>query len=367
MMSRSTFTTVSSSAVPFGTQFQTPPKRPIKSALLSDKEIATALFNPNFNPSTEERQLMARAYLQKANQVKTRQRWGNLILMLLALALGGTNVYHSVKQAELEGKQAEFEEKYQVKKPSPVPLKRNQIENQFEVIDFSPEELEKHSRLRGQLKTDMENPLINAVLAHTERLAQYAKKAVVKINTSDDSMGSGYFYRSDGIIVTNEHVVTDKQGNPLELTVYLLNGVHGKAKILTMDKDKDLALIQIFPEDFNVDEFPTLELSNVETLSGGTRVMAIGHPKGSWWSKTSGMISSNKRVTKAGVEHVQTDAAINSGNSGGPLVALNGDVVALNTLSKLDSDGLSYSITAKEVQAFIEKAIQTGELPEKLP
>jgi len=146
--------------------------------------------------------------------------------------------------------------------------------------------------------------------------------------------GSGVIIRSDGYIVTNNHVVEGAD----ELTVTLSDNKEYSARVIGTDKTTDLALIKIDGRNL-----PAIEIANSDQVKVGEWVLAIGNPLGLNNTVTAGIISAKARTLDAnGVESfIQTDAAINAGNSGGALVNTNGQLVGINAM--LYSQTGSYS------------------------
>ena len=141
---------------------------------------------------------------------------------------------------------------------------------------------------------------------------------------SQIALGSGFVISSDGYILTNNHMVEDAE----KVTVELVDGRKITAEIIGTDPDSDIAVIKI-----DADNLPFLELADSDTLEVGEWVLAIGNPLGFSHTVTAGIVSAKGRsVGLANIENfIQTDAAINRGNSGGPLLNLEGKVVGMNT------------------------------------
>ena len=137
-------------------------------------------------------------------------------------------------------------------------------------------------------------------------------------------LGSGFIISSDGYILTNNHMVEGSE----KVTVELAGGKKFTAEITGTDPDSDIAVIKI-----DADNLPYLELADSDTLEVGEWVLAIGNPLGFSHTVTAGIVSAKGRsVGLANIENfIQTDAAINRGNSGGPLLNLEGKVVGMNT------------------------------------
>ena len=139
------------------------------------------------------------------------------------------------------------------------------------------------------------------------------------------AQGSGFLVTADGFILTNNHLVGEAQ----EIAVQLGDGRKFTAKIVGTDPETDVAVIRIAAEDL-----PYVELANSDTLEVGEWVIAIGNPFGLSHTVTAGIVSAKSR-SEMGVaryeDFIQTDAAINLGNSGGPLLNLDGKAVGINT------------------------------------
>jgi S1-C subfamily serine protease len=182
------------------------------------------------------------------------------------------------------------------------------------------------------------------------------KNAVVKIDVYKTiqgrlrpaGSGSGFIFSSDGLIFTNSHVVTGAE----KVMVSLLNENEIEATLIGKDPDTDLAILKIYSEGYSVSK-----LGNAETLQIGQLVIAIGNPLGYQHTVTTGVVSALGRTLRSQngmlVDNViQTDAALNPGNSGGPMITTDGEVVGVNTAIIQGAQGLSFSVdinTAKEV------------------
>ncbi len=176
--------------------------------------------------------------------------------------------------------------------------------------------------------------------------------------------GSGFIISSSGYIITNNHVVEDAN----EVYIILNNGSEMPARLVSRDVFSDLAVLKV------EGSLPAVaSLGNSELLKPGETVIAIGSPLGDFRnSVTLGVVSATGRSIDAGDGYtlenlIQTDAAINSGNSGGPLVNLAGEVVGINTLvvrgsgvSSTVAEGLGFAIPSNTAQVIAEQIIQTG-------
>jgi serine protease Do len=176
--------------------------------------------------------------------------------------------------------------------------------------------------------------------------------------------GSGVFISDKGYILTNNHVVEGTQG---DLTIVLADGTQEKATIVGADQYSDIAVLK------TSGKIPAVAtLGNSDSLNPGETAIAIGSPLGDFKNTvTVGVISATGRSIDTGNGYsidnlIQTDAAINQGNSGGPLLNLAGEVIAINTLivrssgSGTVAEGLGFAIPINTARAVAEQIIQTG-------
>ncbi len=170
------------------------------------------------------------------------------------------------------------------------------------------------------------------------------------------SLGSGFIIRSDGYIVTNNHVVDGAS----EIEVKLSDGREFPAKVVGRDKKTDLVLLKI-----DATGVPVLPFGDSAKLEVGQPVMAIGNPFGLEGTVTTGIVSAKGRVIGEGPydQFIQTDASINPGNSGGPLVNQAGQVVGINTAIFSQSGGsvgIGFAIPIDEAKTILPQLEATG-------
>jgi Do/DeqQ family serine protease len=178
-----------------------------------------------------------------------------------------------------------------------------------------------------------------------------------------NSLGSGVMVGTDGVVVTNNHVI---QGSgEAEITVALADGREFPAKLILKDEHSDLAVLRLDAEGVT---FPSIEFSDSDTLEVGDMVLAIGDPFGVGQTVTSGIVSALAR-TQVGISDyqffIQTDAAINPGNSGGALVDMNGRLAGINTaiFSKSGgSHGIGFAIPSNLVRLVVQSALKGGKV-----
>jgi len=193
-----------------------------------------------------------------------------------------------------------------------------------------------------------------------------AKNAVVKIDVfrtikgkfQRAGSGSGLIFSSDGFIFTNSHVVTHAE----KIMVHLLNENEIEAVLIGNDPDTDLAILKISGHGFSV-----ARLGDTADLQIGQFVVAIGNPYGYQHTVTVGVVSALGRTlqTQSGrlVDNViQTDAALNPGNSGGPLINTDGEVVGVNTAVIQGAQGLSFSVNINTAKEIAHQLISKGKV-----
>ena len=170
-------------------------------------------------------------------------------------------------------------------------------------------------------------------------------------------MGSGFIYKDNGLIVTNFHVIE----NADEIEIVLYNEKKYKANIVGTDKRTDVALLKINSEE----NLKSLNIGKSKNLKIGQWVVAIGNPLGLGTTVTTGIISAKGRyVDGLGtyVDFIQTDAALNKGNSGGPLFDLNGNVIGVNTAIAARGQGIGFAIPIDTVVEIVEQLRINGKV-----
>jgi len=172
------------------------------------------------------------------------------------------------------------------------------------------------------------------------------------------SLGSGFIISADGIVVTNNHVIDGAE----EIEVYLTDGTRLPAKIVGKDDKTDLAVLKVDAGH----ELPFVEFGDSDRAVVGDWVMAIGNPFGLGGSVTLGIVSARNRDIQSGPydQFIQTDAAINQGNSGGPLFDMDGKVVGINTaiIARGGSSlGIGFAVPMNLAKPVIDQLAEFGE------
>jgi serine protease Do len=178
-----------------------------------------------------------------------------------------------------------------------------------------------------------------------------------------NSLGSGVIVTNEGHIITNNHVVTDRQGRLVDqIEVQLADGRTKQARLVGADEQADLAVLKI-------DEpgLKPLKLADSDMVQPGDFVLAIGNPLGLQETVTDGIISwkGEPNSTDLRGDLLQTNAAINPGNSGGPLINLRGEVIGINTViasTTGGSQGLGFAIPSNTVRTALESLLKQGRI-----
>ena len=177
---------------------------------------------------------------------------------------------------------------------------------------------------------------------------------------TEHSLGSGVIVSREGHIITNHHVVAGMDTIEVQLT----DGRLEPAQLIGTDEQTDIAVLKI-----NADKIEPLALGDSDRVKVGQLVFAIGNPFGLQETVTQGIISAKGRraVADSGVEFLQTDAAVNQGNSGGPLLNLRGEIIGINSAIFSRSEdgawmGISFAIPSNVARRALESVLKTGRI-----
>lgn len=172
------------------------------------------------------------------------------------------------------------------------------------------------------------------------------------------ALGSGFVISKDGYIVTNNHVIEGAD----EIVIEFFGREKLPAKLVGTDKNVDIAVLKVETDK----ELPFVEFGNSDKMRVGDWVMAMGNPLGQGFSVSAGIVSARNRELQGNYDdYIQTDAAINRGNSGGPLFNMDGDVIGVNTaiLSPTGgSIGIGFSMASNVVSKVVDQLIEFGEV-----
>jgi S1-C subfamily serine protease len=215
--------------------------------------------------------------------------------------------------------------------------------------------------------------LLDAYSQAVIRAVEIVSPAVVKIEMersrsssharrgADDQAGgsgSGFVFTPDGLVITNSHVVD----GAAELRVALPDGRVSRGDVIGNDPETDLAVVRIAGA-----PLPWVSLGDSHAIRVGQVAIAIGNPYGFDCSVTSGIVSALGRSLRARSgrlmdDIIQTDAALNPGNSGGPLVTTAGEVIGVNTAMILPAQGLCFAIASNTVRFVVTRLIRDGRI-----
>ncbi len=208
---------------------------------------------------------------------------------------------------------------------------------------------------------DLLDAYSNAVIGVTERVGP----AVVRVETGPKvrsgrergGLGSGIVISPDGLVLTNSHVV----GSSKQIRLRDIEGIVTDARVLGVDPDTDLALLRAD----GVRDLHYASLGNSKGLRRGQLVVAIGNPLGFELTVTAGVVSalgrSIRSVSGRTIEDViQTDAALNPGNSGGPLVSTSAEVIGINTAIISGAQGICFAVASNTAQFVLSEIIRHG-------
>ena len=211
--------------------------------------------------------------------------------------------------------------------------------------------------IEGEMKTSSDqpfNPFGNG--GEDNPFSQFFRQMPRPHSQPMHAQGSGFIVSSDGLILTNAHVVDGAK----EVTVKLIDHREFKAKVLGSDKTSDIAVLKI-----DAKGLPAVRLGNSDKLGVGDYVLAIGAPFGLEETATAGIVSATGRSLPGdgAVPFIQTDAAVNPGNSGGPLFDASGAVVGINSQIYTNSggyEGVSFAVPINLAQGVEQQIVKTG-------
>lgn len=229
-------------------------------------------------------------------------------------------------------------------------IKSLEIDTQFKFNELTTNIINTQSKLKnlneeiGTIDEEF-NVLKASTSADFSGIIENSIKSVVTIRT-DVSQGTGFIVSENGYVLTNAHVLSE--GNIIQILDYEQNSFN--SELIGYDLNFDLALLKI---DGN---FEKLNLANSNNLKIGEKVIAIGNPLGLQFSVSEGIISGIHRVGVNNVEaYIQTDAALNPGNSGGPLIDKEGEVIGINNFKINGGESLGFALESNYIKEIVNE------------
>ncbi len=261
-----------------------------------------------------------------------------IFMVVTGILLNGIIVKQTINHNELSNKIENLQTDTQ--------SKLNELTNSLLDIESSLEEtkstLEKNKQELIELKASASSDFSGII--------EEAIKSVVTVRT-DVSQGTGFIITDDGYIVTNAHILSGGS------EVYVLDYEQNKktTQFIGYDQDLDIALLKISGN------YNALEFGNSDDVVIGEKVIAIGNPLGLQFSVSEGIVSGINRPGPTGLEaYIQTDAALNPGNSGGPLINKKGKVIGINNFKVSDGESLGFALESDYIIEGVNQISQSA-------
>lgn len=200
--------------------------------------------------------------------------------------------------------------------------------------------------------------LLDAYSSAVVRAIEIVGPAVVKLEVEEQGSGSGFLFTSDGLLITNSHVIHGAS----HARVTFADGRIARGEVVGDDPDTDLAVVRVAGN-----QLPCASLGDSAAVRVGQIAIAIGNPYGFDCTVTTGVISALSRSLRARSgrlmdDVLQTDAALNPGSSGGPLVTSRGEVIGVNTAMIMPAQGLSFAIASNTARFVVSRLLKDGRI-----
>jgi S1-C subfamily serine protease len=210
-----------------------------------------------------------------------------------------------------------------------------------------------------ELHAEADSELLDAYSRTVSHAVELVGPSVAQITVGANGrggQGSGFVISPDGLVITNNHVVSDAK----TVRVYMPDGFSSEARVLGRDPDTDIALIRT-----DTSLSAAAPLGNSKNLKRGQIAIAIGNPLGFEWTVTAGVVSALGRSMRAQNgrlidDVIQTDASLNPGNSGGPLVSTSGEVIGVNTAVIRGAQGIAFAVASNTANFVISEILRFG-------
>jgi len=318
---------------------------------------------PEFNSKTKDRILII---------IKSRTLWLFVLLAVLFIALGFSSGAFSLSYIEEQMKflaQRLESPAINTNQPSEVSYKSD-ISYEQAIIDTvksaSPSVVSIIiSKDLPVYEQQWVNPFGDFGQGFNIQIPQYVQKGT---QNQEVGAGSGFIVSTDGLVLTNKHVVSDTAA---DYTVLASDGQKYTAKVIALDPVQDLAVIKIQGAEGKI--FPAIKLGDSDSIQIGQGAVAIGNALGQFSNTVSvGIVSGLGRTISASDQGgsfsetlqgiIQTDAAINSGNSGGPLLNLKGEVIGINTAMAQGAENIGFAIPINTAKRDIDQVVKTNKI-----
>jgi len=204
----------------------------------------------------------------------------------------------------------------------------------------------------------LDSELLDAYSDAVVRAVEAVGPTVVRLDVANQGAGSGFLFTSDGLLVTNSHVVRGAS----HAGVTFADGRTARGEVVGDDPDTDLAVVRVAGN-----RLPSAAFADSSLVRVGQVAIAIGNPYGFDYTVTTGVVSALGRSLRARSgrlmdDVLQTDAALNPGNSGGPLVTSRGEVIGVNTAMIMPAQGLSFAIASNTVRLVVSRLLRDGRI-----
>lgn len=224
-------------------------------------------------------------------------------------------------------------------------------ENYYQISEISREVTKQRVDLQTQQADfNQQISVLRATNSDFSQVIEEVIKGVVSVGT-DKSAGTGFIVHAGGYIVTNAHVVQDAQF----VRILAYDSSLYEATVIKSDPTADLALLKINGL------FSPLDFASSDSVVIGEKVIAIGNPLGLSFTVTEGIVSAVDREGPNGLRsYIQTDVTLNPGNSGGPLIDSEGNVIGVNNFKIGNAEGLGFALDGEVVSSFIADTIPSS-------